>query len=537
MFDIQELERRHAVMRDSKALEEPAFRDIARILRPDDQSFARGEKIDRDAYDLFDSTPLYANAEFASGMFTEAVNPAERWMELTIEDKDLAKWGPVQAWLWGEASLVFNSLSPAVSGFYGAAHGWFANGGAFGNAFEYQEEWVGKQKIIDLNIPIGQSFFDVDIAGDMCSFDREWRVKGWQAQEFFGDAARGLNADREYTLVHAVYQNPDYKPGMIGQRGKLMASTYYTPDDRDFRVDRGYFEMPYAPLFWDKRNGRAWASGPGHNARADMNMNNEIARSNMVDAQFSAEPLILTSKEGLFSAADIMPNNILEGALNPEGKKQVEYLQRGDNSARAESKAQQVRDAIKEAWHFNLDQVAGRPQMTATEFMGWKAERLRQLAPHLVRVQQGLAAFVGRRYRILARAGQTMPPPPELAGHNVAVEFVSPLAKAQRLATGQAVMQWVGMLGEVAKAKGDPSVLDNINEDGVARVLHEAIVGEPAVLNDQNTVAGKRQQRAQFEQQQIQAENASKAAGMVADVAHASQAMTLSQKRAGAPAQ
>lgn len=536
MLDAQEVEKRHEEMRALKQREEPALRDIARIIRPDDQDFSRNSQTDRDNYDVFDSAPLYALDDFAAGMFTENTNPAERWMELTIADKDLAKWGPVQAWLWGEASLTYASLSPAASNFYPEATGWFGNVGAFGNAFLYQEEWLERKTIIDRNIPIGEAFFDVDAAGNLDGFNREYGLTGRQKKARFGEKYVGANCrdDSRYTIIHSVYRNPDFKPGMLGPRGMPFASTYISPDNKNFRVDGGYYELPYHALFWNKRSGRPWATGPGHNARADMNMLNEQERSNMVDAQFAAEPPILTHKEGLFSSADIQPNAILEGALNEKGQELIKTLQRGDNPQRAETKTDQKRAAIREAFYFSMLQVQGRPQMTATEFMGWKEERLRQLGPYLVRIQQGLASFIARRYRILARAGQTNPMPPELKGHNIAVEFVSPLAKAQKLATGRAVMQWVGSLGQIAEFSKDPSVFDVVNKDGAARTLHDAMVGTPDVINDQRQVATIRQARVQQQAQQAQLEQAAQGASIVADVAHASQAMTLSKQRTGA---
>jgi hypothetical protein len=533
--DAKQIESRHEELRELRRREEPAFRDIARIIRPDDQDFEVTGHSDRDDYEVFDSTPLYAVDDYAAGMFTENTNPAERWMELTIADKDLAKWGPVQAFLWRRASRHFQSLSPAVSNFYPEAFGWFGNCGAFGNGFLYQEEWLGRQTIIDRNMPIGECFFDVDIAGNLDCFDREYLATGRQMKGFFGDKASACKDEQSYKIIHAVYGNPDRKPGRLGPEGMAYTSSYISPDAKDFRVDGGYYEMPYHPLFWAKRAGRPWASGPGHNARADMNMNNELARANQIDAQFAAEPLILTHKEGVFTSADLQPNAILEGALNADGKELLKTVQRGDNSARAEAKAAEVRAAIREAFYFSMLQVRNRPQMTAIEFMGWKEERLRQLSPYSVRIQQGLASFIARRDRILARAGQfdDDPIPPELAGHNIAVEFVSPLAKAQKLATGRSTMQWIGMLGQIAEFSQDPSVMDVVNKDGAARVLHDATVGMPDVINDQRAVAEIRAARAKAQAEKAQMEKMAQGAGIVADVAHASQAMTLSNQRGG----
>lgn len=532
--DNKEILRDQDDMRDERRQEESAWRDIARILSPDEQDFDRNSFTDRDSYDVFDSSPLMSLQDFAGSMFGENINPAERWMELGIADKDLEKWGPVKAWLWRRATRHYQSLSPAVSNFYSEATAWLSNLGRYGNGFQYQEEWVGRATIIDKAIAAGEAFIRLDVGGNVDQFNREFKLTGRQMKaRWSADQCPSCDDGRSYQLVHAVYRNPDYTRGMLGPRGMAFCSTHVSPDLKDFRIEKNYYELPYHSLFWNKRAGRTYATGPGHIARADMNMLNEMERSALVDAQFGAEPLLLTNKEGIFTAADIHPNAILEGALSDQGKKLVDVMQRGDNSQRAEQKNEQVRGRIKEVFYFSMTQLINRPQMTATEWAGWKSEKLRILGPNLVRIQQGLASFIARRDRILDRAGVFAqdPMPPELKGHNISVEFVSPFAKAQKLATGQGVMQWIGALGQLAEASQDPSVMDVVNKDGVARVLHDAFVGMPDVINDQQAVQQTRDARAQQQQQQQQLEQAANAAGVVADVAHAHQAMTLSNQR------
>ena len=522
---------RQSELANLRKQEESAWSDIARIIRPDDQNFSGMDNTQPPNDDVWDSTPLYAHDDFVGGLFGESVNPAERWMEFTVEDQELAKWGPVQSWLWGEATRIYASLSPAISTFYSEATSWFADGGAFGNGFIYQEEAPSMDRIVDQAMPLGQIYIDVDFAGQMNTLSRQFFLSGRQKKARFKDYAGECDEKRRYKLTHLVEPNPDWKPGKLGTAGMAFTSTYVSEDDRDFEVKGGYYELPYHGLFWNTQAGRVWARGPGHLARADMNMNNEMSRSLLVDAQFSAEPIILTRDDKL-TAAQIRPRAILSGYINEQGKQLMQFAQRGENSLRAEDKLKQVRDQIREAFLFSLWAIVNRPQMTASEFMGWKEEKFRRLGPQLVRVHRGLASFVARRWRILQRAGQTAPPPEELAGKPIAIEMVSPLAKAQKAATGRSVLQWIGSLSDMAAATGRVEVLDNINFDGSARVLHDAMVGNPDVINDQNMVAQMRQARAQLQAQAMQMEQATQAAGVFADVSHAQQAMTRSQQRA-----
>lgn len=512
--------------------EEPAWRDIASLIDLDGQDFNVNERHDQPDLNVFDSTPLYALDDYVGGLFGESMNPAERWMELTIEDKDLAKWGPVKKWFWDQATQLYASMSPATSTFYSEASPWIANMGRYGNGFMYQEEWPERQTIIDRSVPIGECFIDVDIAGNLNRFHRNFMLSGTQMRQKFGDAAGGAQEDKHYSVVHAVYPNPDFKRGMLGDRGKPFASTYLSADLQNFRRDGGYYELPYHALFWNRRSGRAWATGPAHIARPDMNMGNEMARSELVAAQFAAEPPILTHDDAVIVAEDIVPNAVLNGTMSQQGKQLLQYLQRGDNPQFAEKKIEERRAAIREAFLYGTMQIMrNRPQMTATEVMALKSERLKLVAPYLVRIQQGLASQVARRFSILSRAGQTIPPPPELRGRPLAVQFVSPLAKAQEAATGSAVLQWITALGNIATAAQRPDVMDKVNLDASADVLHGAMVKLPDVINDDDTVAKIRAQRAQQLAAQQQVEQASKLAGVYADVAHANQAQTRSAQR------
>lgn len=235
------------------------------------------------------------------------------------------------------------------------------------------------------------------------------------------------------------------------------------------------------------------------------------------------------------TAADIEPHAIIANAINDRGQKLVQTLDRAENLPLGMAEREQVRKQIAEAFRFSLMQILNRPQMTAQEFMGWDAERLRKLGPYLVRQQVGLAGVVSRRYRLLARAGQTTPPPPELRSANVGMRFVSPLAKAQAARTGQQQMQWFGAVSNIAVAQhnaGQPmTALDNVDTDGLVRSLHGSITGAPGILLDPRAVAAKRQAAAAQQQEMVQLQKAQAAAGIVAEVSHAQQASSLAAGR------
>jgi hypothetical protein len=94
------------------------------------------------------------------------------------------------------------------------------------------------------------------------------------------------------------------------------------------------------------------------------------------------------------------------------------------------------------------------------------------------------------------------PPPPQLQGVDLNVEFVSMLAQAQRAIGTNSVDRFVGNLGAIAGMK--PEVLDKFDSDKWADVYADMLGVDPELITADEQVALIRQQRAQQAQQEQQ---------------------------------
>ncbi|MDE2579956.1 MAG: head-tail connector protein [Hyphomicrobiales bacterium] len=517
-------------LRRLRLLEEPQWREIAALLKPEERDIGTRNQRARVADEIFDSTPLYAVDQFVGGLFNQASNPADRWFELGLQDRDLAQWGPVREYLWAVTTLTYGTLAPAVSGFYANIPAVFGDLGVFGLGSFYSDLTPGAQKFTDICVPLSESFIDTDGQGNLTRFHREWRARGSQLKRQFGKSAPDIEDSREAYIVHAVYPNHDFRPGAVGRKGMAWLSTYCSADIPGWRRDGGYYELPFHSIPWTLRSGRVWPIGPGHIARADAAMLNEMERSHIVAAQFAAEPITLLHDEGVLSAADIQPNKLLYGTVTDEGKPLVQSFTRNADVKLSMAQSEQRRNSIKEAFYFSLMQLINRPQMTATEVLSFKEEQLRLMGPNLGRIHTfGLAPFVARRVKLLQRAGMMPPPPPELHGQRIEITFTSPLAKAQKAAQGKATMQWIGAIGQIAQMK--PDVADNLDGDKAAAVLLDALGPPPEIMRAADDVQKDRQARAAEQQQQMALAKAQAATAVMADGAHAMQAATASRAR------
>jgi hypothetical protein len=224
-----------------------------------------------------------------------------------------------------------------------------------------------------------------------------------------------------------------------------------------------------------------------------------------------------------------VPNAVLGGALTRRGERLVDILERKQQLQISGSKSEQKRSAIRTAFLFGLMQLVNRPQMTATEFLGFQEEVLKLSAPALTRVQIGLSAFIARRDRILDRAGQMPPPPPELAGRAIVIRYVSPLAKLQKISDAKGVLQL--QAGIEAMALTDPTVRDNFDGDVAARVLGDAFTNIPGVIRDPRLVEQRRKERNAVAQRDVQLDQTGKAVEIAATASHAAQAASLAGAR------
>lgn len=539
---FDEYDKPHTEMKNLRAREEPRWRDIGRLMQADEDFSSLNQKNNaNEGDDPFDSTPLYALDDFVGGTFTKAINPAERWFEYGVpSDPDLAKWKPAQDYLWKFTGLINTSLDPTYDNFYLNAPAWFGDMGMFGSGFTWQEEIVGKRAIMSRNFPIGECYKAVDANGDLSRFHREFTLTGLQAKSKWrgSTALSSMRDDQQAKFILCIYENPEFRPGSPFWWHMPWRSTYVSPDKRDFIIEQGYNENPLHQIEWSMRSGRAWARGPGHNALADMRGNDGVVQSTYTGIQFDAEPMWWARDEDVMSMADIMPGNVLYGE-SERGNSPVQILERAKAMSLPMQLIQDGRNQIRRAFRFGLSQVlANRPQMTAQEVLAYNADELKALAPNLVRIHRGLGTYINRRARLLDRMGLVLerigPPPVELVRAGVAVQFVSPFAKAQQADVAKGVMGWVSAKVALQEQTQNPEWTDDIDVAGVSDVLHGALSGVPSIKLDPRVVAQKQQARAQAQAAQAQLAQQEQAAAIVADVSHAQQASTLAKGRARA---
>lgn len=223
----------------------------------------------------------------------------------------------------------------------------------------------------------------------------------------------------------------------------------------------------------------------------------------------------------------MLPIRTVPGGLNfyrAGTRDRIEPLQIGANNPLGLQMEEQRRQAIRSAFYVDQLILGQGPQMTATEVVQRTEEKMRLLGPVLGRLQaELLQPLIGRVFALLTRQNEFAPAPEFMTGMELDIEYVSPLAKAQRAADAQSGAQLFELLAPVAQI--DQGILDYVDSDGLAKFMIHAL-GIPAkMVRGEREVAQLRQQRAEQQAQAQQMAEVSQMAEAAGDAAPALRAI------------
>jgi hypothetical protein len=118
----------------------------------------------------------------------------------------------------------------------------------------------------------------------------------------------------------------------------------------------------------------------------------------------------------------------------------------------------QVQQRIKETFHNDLFRMISNLDTvrSATEIDARREEKLVLLGPVLERFEnEALDPAIQRIYAIMDRAGLVPEPPPEVAGAELEIQYVSVLTAAQTAVATIPIERWVGFIGNMAAVRPD----------------------------------------------------------------------------------
>lgn len=517
-FLMDMAEKMTAGLKQIRSEYEPDWRELGSYFAPhmvriDDNTKTRKSKWHK----IINNTCRTAARTLASGMQSGLTSPARPWFRLGIEDWELSENARVREWLDDSTSRLQTVFRR--SNFYNTSHTMYGVLGIFGTAGQLQTQDF--EDIIHFrSLMTGRYWVGINHKGSVDRVVIMSRMTVYQMVESFGyencdPQTKGSYDKSDYFIERdvwiAIFPNPFAKSKSAhliqASNEKPFVSVYWVNGHSHPLKTSGYDRFPCQVPRWETTDDEPWGVGVGMDAIGDTKAVQLKEREKAKGLQKIVNPPTSAPNEmrqgqypvsGLPGGVTYRPPSTNADAIQPlyQVNLPLQYLIQD---------IQVDEHRINRAFYADLFLMlanSDRRQMTATEVAERHEEKLIQLGPVVERLgNEYLDPCIERAFEILQHHEQLPPPPEEIQGMPLKVEYIGMLAQAQQQVGVGAIERFLGFTGTIAQY--NPDVLDKIDFDQTVDEVG-TVLGVPSrIIVGDDAVAQKREARAQ---QQAQAQ-------------------------------
>ena len=440
----------------------------------------------------------------AAGMQAGMASPARRWFTLQGSLPTYTQSQSGKMWFDYNTDNMFAMFGR--SNIYRALHTMYQEMGVFGPAAAIVvPDYYSVIRAHTLTI--GEYALGQDENGDIDTLYREFDMTVGQMVKAFGKdnvskTVKNLydsnNLDEWITILHAIEPR---RERIITRRDNMnmpWRSVYLEKDGESSKIlsESGFPLFPVITARWDVTSNDVYPDSPGMQALGN------------VRNLFLNERRMGQAMDQLYNPALQVPLGITDVNTLPGGITRVDNMQNTgirrtyeiniDPSWLREN-SREIEDRINSAFFVDMFlMISSRIDrtMTATEVASLSEEKLMVIGPTHSRMQQELySKLIEISFFYMQEAGLIPPPPQELQGMPMRVEFTSMMAQAMKASEVNTTDRFVQGVINVAGAK--PEVLDKIDADRLVDAYADMLGVTPELLADEETVRAIREQRAQ----------------------------------------
>ena len=473
---------------------------------------------------IFDSSPLQSVELLAASLHGMMTNPSTPWFSLKFKNGGMETEDEAKEWLESTTEIMYSVFNK--SNFQQEIFELYHDLITFGTAAMFIEE-DDEDDLKFSTRHINEMYISENDKGRIDTVFRKFRISARAAIQKFKTVSTNIaviakkDPYEEVEILHAVYPRSDFNPVKQDKENMPFESVYLDADSGDELSVSGFKEFPFVVPRYLKASHEIYGRSPAMTALPDVKMLNEMSKVIIKSAQKQVDPPLLVPDDGF-----MLPVRTVPGGLNfyrAGTRDRIEPLNIGANNTLGLNMEEQRRNSIRNAFYVNQLQMQNGPQMTATEVIQRNEEKMRLLGPVLGRLQSELLKpLIDRSFAILMRKNLFPNPPEFLSGQDIEIEYVSPLAKAQKSTELSSIMRAVEILGSLSNVA---PVFDHINMDKLVRHL-TSIVGVPQkILKPQAELNAERQEAAAQAEQQQQMQQMQQVAQAGRDIAPLAKAL------------
>ena len=478
---------------------------------------ARGDKRN---IQIFDATAIHALELLAASLQGMLTSSANRWFAMRYKEALLNESDEAKEWLEDATDKMY--LAFGRSNFQQEIFETYHDLITFGTSCLMIEE--DENDIIRFSSRhIKEFYVEENKKGIVETVYRRFKMPVASAIDKFGlenfsrDTANLFKKEpfEELELVHVVRPRSIYDENKLDKKNMPYQSVYFEYGSGHIINIGGFKEMPYVVPRYLKSSTEIYGRSPAMNALPDVKVLNKMVETALKAAAKQVDPPLLVPDDSMLS-----PIRMSAGSLNyyrSGSRDRIEPLNIGQQTSVTLNQENQRREAIAKTFHIDQLLVTANRTMTATEVLQRNEEKMRILGPVLGRLQSELLQpLILRVFNIMLRNKLFKQAPEILANQEIDIEYVSPMALAQKGQELQSLMRGLELFGQIGQIA---PVQDYIDEEGLIKQIIR-ITGLPArMIRGDKEVKLIREQRAAAQAQQAQMMQAMQEAKVAKDAA------------------
>ncbi len=499
------------------------------LITPNQQN--RGSPINQH---IIDSTGYLCAQNLASGLMSGKISPIQPWFSLAAGYIDSAETTPAGLWL-AQVERILRAVF-AESNFYPSIAQYLMDLVVFGTAslLIYQDF---EDVICCRNPCAGETYVDIDGRYRPTILALEYVMTIRQVVDEFGlenvsPSVRqafllpnGAGLTREIIIAQLIEPNTDGRkfgiPPHLTFRecfwewGGSASPQNNSTQSTGFLRKTGYHEQPNITARWYLTSNDPYGRSPAMDALGDQKQLQLESRRKAQAIDKMVNPPLVADIQLKNKPASLLPGGMTYvTGFAASGRPGIASVYQSQFPVDHVTKdLEEIRERLKFTFFNHLfqpiSQFETRSNVTAVEIQQRRAESLIMLGPVFERLDnECLRPIIERVFAIAKRAGILPPPPPEIAGADISIRFVSMLKLAQDSTDAVAIQEVLSLAGNLAGV--DPSIMDNIDTDFALDRYSQLKGNDPRMIRDPDAVAKIRADRQQQQQMAQQADNAQK---------------------------
>jgi len=465
---------------------------------------------------IYDNTGTRSLRILAAGMMSGMTSPARPWFRLTTNNADLDQQGDVKLWLSQCQKVMLDIF--ARSNTYRSLHSMYEEIAAFGTGAAIILPDFDNV-VHHYPLTTGEYCIATNYKGEVDTLYREFQKSVHEVVAEFGydnccASTRSMydrgSLDQWITIVHAIEPRTDRDPKKVDAMNMAWKSCYFELNGErgKYLRESGFKKFPAVVPRWATVGGDIYGNSPGMEALGDIKQlqHEQLRKAQAID--FKTKPPLQVPTSMKNRDVETLPGGISFVDMSGPSSGIKTAFEVNLDLSHLLADIGDVRERIRGAFYADLFLMLANQtdaRMTATEVAERHEEKLLMLGPVLERLQNELLdPLIDITFDQMIESGIVPPPPNELQGIDLNVEYVSMLAQAQRAVGTNSIDRFMGTLGQVAQYK--PEVLDKIDVDKWADNYADLLGVDPELLVKTDDVIALREQRAKAQQQAAQME-------------------------------